>query len=347
MTSFLTIAFSSLEPVVLFGIVCASLSAGFGEITFLSLTARYHKSTVSAWSSGTGAAGLAGSLVYAGLRVFLSPKVALLVQTFVPLFTFVSYFLILGPPTVDRESGRPQQQLQVQGVGEGEEMSAEGLFHSNSEPNTKTIKNGCCVRHQKCRKLFSGEKIELTNKEKIDTWVSHVKYTPHLSVYMVPLFVVFFAEYAINQSFFELLYNHNTHLGGYCLDQGTQYRWLQVTYQVGVFISRSSVSIIHFRHFWIFSVLQVVNFVFFFCATIYLFLPSFWVTFVLVLYEGLLGGAAYVNAFYSISMEVPMVHLEFSMSIAGVADTVGTSGAGVAAIFIHKYICQQFIGYRT
>ena len=42
-----------------------------------------------------------------------------------------------------------------------------------------------------------------------------------------------------------------------------------------------------------------------------------------------------------------MVHLEFSMSIAGVADTVGISGAGVAAIFIHKYICQQFIGYRT
>ena len=40
--------------VIIFGVVCASLSSGFGELTFLSFTARYDKSTVSGWSSGTG-----------------------------------------------------------------------------------------------------------------------------------------------------------------------------------------------------------------------------------------------------------------------------------------------------
>ena len=50
--------------------------------------------------------------------------------------------------------------------------------------------------------------------------------------------------------------------------------------------------------------MQLVNFVFFFVASIYLFLPSFWLTFFLVLYEGLLGGAVYVNAFYTITKEV-------------------------------------------
>lgn len=47
-----------------------------------------------------------------------------------------------------------------------------------------------------------------------------------------------------------------------------------------------------------------MNFVLFFLETIYLVLPSFWIVFLLVLYEGLLGGAVYANAFYSISKQV-------------------------------------------
>ena len=39
---------------VIIGVCCASISTGFGEITFLSLTAHYDKSAVSGWSSGTG-----------------------------------------------------------------------------------------------------------------------------------------------------------------------------------------------------------------------------------------------------------------------------------------------------
>ena len=32
--------------------------------------------------------------------------------------------------------------------------------------------------------------------------------------------------------------------------------------------------------------------------------PSFWIVFMLVLYEGLLGGGVYGNAFYTVSKEV-------------------------------------------
>ena len=34
------------------------------------------------------------------------------------------------------------------------------------------------------------------------------------------------------------------------------------------------------------------------------FLPSIWIIFILILYEGLIGGLAYVNTFYKISKEV-------------------------------------------
>ncbi|CAF1284237.1 unnamed protein product, partial [Rotaria magnacalcarata] len=51
----------------LFGIACASISSGFGEITMLQLTSFYPKHTVSAWPSGTGAAALLGALSFAAL----------------------------------------------------------------------------------------------------------------------------------------------------------------------------------------------------------------------------------------------------------------------------------------
>ena len=38
----------------LVGVCCASYGSGLGEMTFLCLTSRYDKSTISAWSSGTG-----------------------------------------------------------------------------------------------------------------------------------------------------------------------------------------------------------------------------------------------------------------------------------------------------
>ncbi len=63
LASFTIVALSTNEVLVLFGVVCASIGSGFGEITFLSLTTRYHKSTLSGWSPGTGAAGVAGALI--------------------------------------------------------------------------------------------------------------------------------------------------------------------------------------------------------------------------------------------------------------------------------------------
>ena len=54
LASFLFVGLGSSVHLVIFGVVCASISTGFGEITYLALTAYYHKSAVAAWSSGTG-----------------------------------------------------------------------------------------------------------------------------------------------------------------------------------------------------------------------------------------------------------------------------------------------------
>lgn len=261
--SFLFVALSSVKAWVLVGVVCASICSGFGELVFLSLTAHYQKSTVTAWSSGTGAAGVTGALVYAALKTFLSPKVTLLVQTYIPCLLLVAYFFILGSPmphsdhTQEEEPHNSQDCAEEKEESEGDERSSmilsdkSPLIQGSTPPVAHRYRSPSS--HGRCHP----SNLKLFNAEEVGLYKAHVRYIPHLFKYMVPLFLVYFAEYAINQGFFELLYNPNTHIGGYCLDQGTQYRWLQVVYQIGVLISRSSVSIIYVKHFWIFSLLQV------------------------------------------------------------------------------------------
>ena len=54
--------------------------------------------------------------------------------------------------------------------------------------------------------------------------------------------------------------------------------------------------------------------------------------FPLVLWEGLLGGAAYVNTFYRISTEVAREEKEFSLGIVSLADSAGITLAGLLAL---------------
>ncbi|XP_025095560.1 battenin-like isoform X3 [Pomacea canaliculata] len=157
---------------------------------------------------------------------------------------------------------------------------------------------------------------------------------PPLLKYMIPLTVVYFAEYFINQGLHELLYFNSIFLS-----KAEQYRWYQVDYQVGVFISRSSVNIIQIKHLWILPILQLVNMALLLSQVFYRFIPNVWVIFAIVLWEGLLGGGAYVNTFYKMSKEVPAQHREFSLGAATLGDSVGIALAGAAAIPSHDHIC--------
>lgn len=157
---------------------------------------------------------------------------------------------------------------------------------------------------------------------------------PGLLQYMIPLGLVYLFEYFINQGMYELINFENIFL-----DKAEQYRWLQVDYQVGVFISRSSVNILHIEKIWILSVFQFINVILFTTEAIFYYIPSFWIVLALTLWEGLLGGGAYVNTFYKISTKTTDARKEFSMGMTSFADAVGITLAGVFAILVHNSIC--------
>uniref|UniRef100_A0A131YHC4 Battenin n=1 Tax=Rhipicephalus appendiculatus TaxID=34631 RepID=A0A131YHC4_RHIAP len=166
------------------------------------------------------------------------------------------------------------------------------------------------------------------------TFVQKLKLMKPLLKFMIPLGFVYFAEYFINQGLLELIVFRNI-----TLTHKEQYRWLQVMYQVGVLISRSSVNIVQIRKLWLLPILQFANVAFIFSEAYFLYLPSFWIVVVVVLYEGLLGGAAYVNTFYRISKDVAPRHREFSLRIASLADSTGIALAGAVALPVHDAMC--------
>ncbi|XP_063220332.1 battenin isoform X2 [Bacillus rossius redtenbacheri] len=301
---FLLVALASVEWMAVLGVLCTSLGSGLGEVTFLSYSTYFDRNVVSTWSSGTGGAGIFGAGSYAGLIALgMKPANALLVMLIVPLIMSASFWILLQHP----------EKNDVKALVKLEKYSMQPSTVAEASSNMEASKTMKPVMSLKEKLLF----------------------IPSLCKYMLPLTAVYLFEYFINQGLFELIEFYNT-----WLTHKEQYRWLQLIYQIGVFISRSSVNIVTISHIWVMAVLQFLNVILFTFQVLYEFIPNIWIVFAIVLWEGLLGGAAYVNTFYRISVEVPKEKREFSIGITTLSDAVGICLAGFISIPVHNILCN-------
>lgn len=300
---FLLVAFAEADFVAILGVVLTSISSGLGETTFLGYSSRYSKNVVSTWSSGTGGAGIIGSLSYAGLQQLgVSPMATMLIMLFFPAIEAVSFWLILRSP-------RHEPDVPVEPDSKAEEDS-----------NTPSA--------------FTSSNNVTDDRRPLVGFRNKMHYTWELMKYMMPLTLVYFFEYFINQGLFELVNYENIFL-----DKSSQYRWLQVDYQIGVFISRSSVNVFQLKKIWLMSIFQFINVVYFLIESIFYVTPNIWIVFAVVLWEGLLGGGAYVNTFYRMSKEIPRNRQVYAMAIVAQADSLGIAVAGLISIPVHNAIC--------
>ncbi|TMW42773.1 hypothetical protein DOY81_012148, partial [Sarcophaga bullata] len=231
---FLMVAFAQAEWMAILGIVFTSASGGIGEAKFMSYSSYFNKNVVSTWSSGTGAAGVVGSISYACLRSLnISDRDTLLLMLFSPVLEAFSFWVLLRSP-----------QRRLTDTYEPEEL-----------------------------------------QDHLATFKLKVLYIKELLRYMVPLVTVYFCEYFINQGLF--------------------------------------INVIYF----LFEVI--------FCIT-----PSIWFTLIIVFWEGLLGGGAYVNTFYRISQEVPVLKRKFALAIVIQSDSLGITTAALLAMPVHNAICD-------
>ncbi|XP_037034003.1 battenin isoform X2 [Bradysia coprophila] len=310
---FLLVAYADAKWMAILGIVLTSLSSGLGEASLLAYTSRFNKNVVSTWSSGTGGSGVIGALSYAGLiSLGVSPVDTMLIMLSVPAMEAIAFWLILRKPTgAATNYGIENTEFDGQST---DTIAIDNVRGSDVETNTKL--NG-----------IDADVASFGIKEK-------VMYLPSLMKYMIPITMVYFLEYFINQGLFELVYFPNI-----WLDKKSQYRWLQVDYQLGVFVSRSSVNFVTLEKIWLMSVFQFFNVIIILLEVIYFYMPSIWIIFAVVFWEGLLGGGAYVNTFYRMSKEVPLSKRKFALGVVPIGDAIGIALAGVAAIPAHNALC--------
>ncbi|KAF8368107.1 cln-3.2 [Pristionchus pacificus] len=329
-SAFVVVAISDTAYLALAGVVLASFGSGLGEVSYLSLSAYFPDSVITAYSSGTGGAGVFGALAYASLTdaamANLTPKQALLTMLVVPfIFAYAFWWVLHLPPSVHRvRVVEPRSWL----IARGEASTVAPLLHDSDdeieEEEGRAGRDAATVPFN-----FQA----LPSKEK---W----RAIKPLFSYMLPLALVYFAEYFINQGLLELLVFDCAH--GFRLAPAAQYRWFQVLYQIGVFVSRTVGGILPWMPaVSILAGLQLLNSGFLTAAAVKTsLLPHFAAGASIVLYEGLLGGSAYVHTFRTMHKEISPSRREFALGVVSIADTFGILLAGMAAINAHNAICS-------
>jgi len=162
--SFLLVATAASKWIVILGVIVTSFSSGLGEPTFLYHSTYYDKNTISTWSSGTGAAGVVGALSYSLLRqIGLSSYNTLMLMILVPLIEFTVYKTVLTSPN--------------------------NISNNNlSDSFIEEVDDNVPLIHQDGN--FSNTILTFSEK---------LALLPTLFVYIVPLALVYFFEYFINQ----------------------------------------------------------------------------------------------------------------------------------------------------
>uniref|UniRef100_A0A915CMG6 Battenin n=1 Tax=Ditylenchus dipsaci TaxID=166011 RepID=A0A915CMG6_9BILA len=347
--SYLVVSFSNSIYVSLIGVAAASLGSGLGEICYLGLSAHYSKSTISAWSSGTGGAGIIGAMAYAVLTepklAGLTPSTALLSMLIVPVVFGITYWFVLTrSPTV-----HTMKLLQVDTwlVPKPLNVHNKHIPECIDSMNNSTISKKAHLEDEN-RKIAQPETLSFAAKLRIIAVKHYNLFSLKFTIMQMfspfalhdPLSLVYYAEYLINQGIVETIYFDCSH--GFSLSKASQYRWYQVLYQVGVFISRSSVNLIELPSWalYILPVLQMVNALVFFFDSIYNYIPHIALIFSLILVEGLFGGASYVNTFNLVHKEALPHVREFSLSITSLSDSLGIVFSALSSIPVHSYICD-------
>ncbi|MCJ1228945.1 battenin CLN3 protein [Toensbergia leucococca] len=155
---------------------------------------------------------------------------------------------------------------------------------------------------------------------------------------MLPLLLVYIAEYIINQGvsptlLFPLPETPFTHFRAF-------YPTYNAIYQTGVFVSRSSTPFFRIHNLYLPSFLQIANFLVLTLHALFNFIPNIYIIFGIVFWEGLLGGLVYVNTFAEITDHVPKEEREFSLGATSVSDSGGICVAGFLGMALEVALCK-------
>jgi battenin len=333
------------------GVILSSLSSGGGELSFLGLTHYYGPMSLAAWGSGTGGAGLVGAGIYVVMTDWAgwSVKTSFLVSATLPIGMLISFFIILPRGPLRNLSAKEYEAVPVVDTHEDEERGGGDLdvedlptgaaSASLLAPGPSVSATAYSAQNADNRSRAPSSHRPPPSSVTPASFLANLRRSRALFIpYMLPLLLVYIAEYTINQGVAPTL------LFPLASSPFTEYRafypFYGFLYQLGVFISRSSLSLVRVHNLYIPSLLQCGNLGLLTLQALFDFIPSVWIVFGVVFWEGLLGGAVYVNTFAEIMERVPLEEREFSLGATSVSDSGGICVAGFVGMALEVSLCD-------
>lgn len=153
--------------------------------------------------------------------------------------------------------------------------------------------------------------------------------------YAANMAVVYYFEYVIQVGFFDRSNPLDENKESSNFLQHNAYVVLSLCYQIGVLISRSSLSVIKIKRVEIMTVLQMINFFLYLFNSKYRFMHIY-LQMAVALWVGLMGGASYVNVTHNIleDKEIAKHQKELAMNICTFANDFMIFFAAITALIL-------------
>ena len=308
-------------PIALMATLLTGLAQTIGECVNLGFLKAFPSDYIVGFTSGTGFAGIAGAgawLMCKALRL-TNTQVFLV---FIPLIAvyFIAFIWIY------RQGNTNTQVLQYS-------MIEGGVLDSVSYNSQVLEKEG--ERDDK-----SGEKNIAVTGNEVFSIALFKSVRKSVGFWAINLGLVYFFEYSILIGFADratLKYSNKE-----SFTKEYAYEIINVCYQVGVWLSRSSLKFFKVERTWIVTALQALNWVLWWLEAEFLFLTK-WGEFGLTVWVGCLGGLAYVNTGYLIlnSETVPKPHKEAGMNLTLCFNSFGILSSTLFCLALDNFIIRK------
>ena len=320
--------FLTLIPAIIMG-----TGQAFGEATFLGYIRTFPKDYISGWSSGTGCAGIFGaslSFLFKLIKKKLDLKyLYLIISPITALFFFAFYTTFTIKKKIDY-----QNKLKI-------EKSIDSPKSININQKSENKNNDTTINTLEEDEFNNNEEITDVSKNEKMSLTNFFKGFNYGKRYILNMFIVYFLEYTVCYGFCE-----RANYFGYINSKGmffenAQYEAFLICYQLGVFISRSSLFIVkHLTFIEILNIFQFINFIFWMIEAIEGFISNQWFCFFSLILLGLCGGGVYVGCFYFIlnNNKIPSEYKELCLNIGTIFVDSGVLLSSIVCIIIDNIL---------
>lgn len=306
------------------------MSQILGEITIIGFIKCFPPIFFSGYSSGTGASGVSGALLYFLLRVwgisFTATMLCVLIvyPIYILAFSLVTRLRLntKSPPRISAKSNLSRSQQMSQSLLDNPEALRLYLQENSQENgNTQSMLEANEARVN-FRLTWSDLQLVFSQAKGLYMLFGITFFFKYISVTSLSSLIMirYSKEYPQDKTPFMVVY---------------LFEILQIAYHSGIVISRSTLDLFQVRRVWIILLCQLVVTLGCFVQTLVIVTQGTWLPILSVFSAGFFGGLSYVSIYHILLGHpgIPKSHRELSITINNICGDIGIIMNGLVGYF--------------